>query len=231
MSDLPEVTKPTVPLFVGYSVKAAAKETVDALMPRFEPSKLLEKNKAEADVAARQQAFRDAACNLPYVGQVQEIFLSDKGRRKVLQWVSEDGKSAAVRFRNSIVKAYGAAYADPLSLPVKPPIVFIGFDIARFLHLVAVECSLPGAGSDKALPLGMWCDPRIRIEVLDWLMPGCTTTSPDLVAVLQHRAPKDAESAAAWAAIVAGWTGPGKSPQKDTCIAVEIAAQFGLEKK
>jgi len=218
----------TVKLFVGYRTRVVA--NVEALAPEPEaPSNYKDRDKIAAFVAEAKKTFFAEAKNQPYTGTFDEVFLVNPSKEGVFQWQfpPPDSKKPpiAVSVRNYLLKNYPDAWAGDIHDSVPPKVVFIGFDMRRFLKMLGLECSLPSV--NKPLPPRLWYGNSDHRDIEEAVMPR-EFKHLSLKSVLAARRPAGAEAAERWDALVKDWPGPHVSPEKDVLLAVELAAQLGI---
>lgn len=217
-------------LIVGYRTRLA--DGFEALMPTFTaPSNWKDPAKIEAEIAAKQQAFKDEAKDMPYTGTFDEVVLVDPKHDGLQRWeyrAPDSGKQPiCLAVRAYLTKHWKTAWTDDTHNRKPPEVIFVGFNPRTFLKILGLECSLPHVG--KPLPLGLWYSNTDHRDIGTAILPDEFKRLTVLEAVKARR-PRAKDEAEKWDQMLAGWNGPGQHPEKDAVIAIELAAQLGMLK-
>jgi len=218
----------TAKIFVGFRTRPV--EDFKEFMPKFSASRVLtDPKKIEADIQAKAEMFVSTCKDAPYTGTFDEVFLVDRRKKKVLQWLyppkDSDKPRICVSVRNYLLKAYPTAW-DWDTHGKRPEVVFLGFNPRLFLKMLGLECSLPGVG--KPLPPKLWYSNSDHRDIEEAVLPKDFEKVLTLDTVIKRRRPLDPEAAKKWDEHVKDWPGPGQVPRKDVEIAIELAAQLGF---
>lgn len=160
---------------------------------------------------------------MPYTGTFAEVFLADPRHESVNHWIwSEERQSGAKppiaqSVAGWILKRYPDAWEhDVAARHREVDVLFVGFNPARFLKILGIECSMPPI--NKPLPIGMWVDGRHCCNIGRLVVPSEHEDAMTLPAVLRQRglAPAD------------GWIGPCRDAREDARLAAELATQVGI---
>lgn len=217
-----------VRVFVGYKTKKVP--DVERFVPEFSaPSTWKDEGKIKAVIEEKKAEFLHGCQDMPYTGTLEEVVLLDKGCKKVVPFVSKPGDKlpVSVRVRDYLLRRYPSAWADDGDPRTPPGVVFFGFEPRLFLKILGLECSLPAIKAP--CPHRMWFDNADgHRDIIEAILPREFRTKLSLKAVLASRGPLSPEDAKDWAALIAGWGGPGVDAYKDIRIVFELALQLGL---
>lgn len=238
-SDKPNKTGATTDIiFVGYRLKK-----VPYLQDILNTVPEGEDDKSKQAASKARDKIDTAALENVYTCTFDEVFISVLSARKARLFRSENrkpDKPICVDIRNFLLDIFGDAWTDEL-FPAersKPRAIFMGFDPRFFLKLLGLECSLPmyeyraEEGEEERvsrLPVSMWYGNSDHRDIGEAVMPKTETKQLDWPQVLLVRGMgMAAEDRVRYGAVIDGWTGPGKNPNQDVEIAIELAAQVGL---
>lgn len=216
---------PPITLFVGYVLKAKDAETVERLMPAYEPSEILKGQAQAEELKSRQETFRTCAPLSAYTATFADIYMIDPSVEKPLQWLALPDKQApAIRFCTWLKKAHPQLWAKDAD-PERRRLRIFGFDPHLFLLVLGVECSLPPIS--KPLSPRIWLGAE-RVDIADIVLPPRFDQHLQLRETVLARQPTEEKHLAAWLKIVKDWSGPGTSAEKDAKLTCELAGQLGL---
>ena len=232
-------------IFIGYRLKLAAtpemlKGLSDKYIAGLEIPPSYKGNAKEAPwVDNKRTEWMAAIGETPYLATFDEVSILVPSKHKGVILKSEGrapgGKKPpiCVAVRNFLLgkEMFPKAWSEdthPGGIR-NPEAAFMGFNPRLFLKILGLECSLPV--HDCPLPAEMWYGNTDHRDIAEAVMPAtdCGRLRGDWEFIVQARrlGLKD-DHLKEYDAIVAGWTGPGKDPDKDARLACEWAVQLGF---
>jgi hypothetical protein len=231
------VKRPVVRLIVGYTLKpidnvekyAPAGPTIDETLSDAE------KQVMEREQADRLASFYQKALLSPHMATFDVVRMLDASTVTTVRYTTAGrGQGGRPTICKSIWswlrERYPYSWLSEDKWPEKtipPRVLVMGFRPDIFLHILAMECSLPE--NNCRLPISMWY-PSPSPNTWDVEAALFVNDPPDIgwQALLRRRWPVAEADAAVWEQVYGTWQGPGHDADIDHNLTMEIAGQLGF---
>jgi hypothetical protein len=225
------------PIFVGYTTRACPVVTKiirDQFAVRHKAREGTSFTKFDVETDEGYEVILQSALSgNPATALLGDTFLVDKKNNKVIHWKVSDvcdkeNDSIAAKVGSYLLKAYPDEWTYEVNTNKPSKVVFIGFEVARFLRFLGLECSL--TKNKYPLPLSMWLDGynnRNYIELRTILFPDGQIPESK-VAVRELIARRIPEDSSLHKSVLPVFTYFFENPVHDASIATEMSVQLGI---